>query len=124
MKRNPASEKKEEIIAEEKNDHIDITATYINQFKIQGKVATYIGQDWTKTQLLGSIRVTEKGTFSIKIRKTKRRYLWLGVVDATYRTNRWSWGLPNWVYYCGWNGKVYEGPDQNIKLEGTGYKEG
>ena len=62
--------------------------------------------------------------FKIKILKTKRRYLWLGVVDSTYRERRWSWGQPNWTYYCGWNGKVYEGPDQNVKTEGTGFKQG
>ena len=112
----------------EKNSHIedfiDITGTYVNQFRVRNNVATYIGQDWTKTQLLGRVKISERSEFNILIKKTKRRYIWLGVVDSSYRNRRWSWGNPNWIYYCGWNGKVYEGPDQSIKSEGTGYKQG
>ena len=46
------------------------------------------------------------------------------MADANYKDKRWSWGNPNWVYYCGWNGKVYEGPDQNVKTEGSGFRDG
>ena len=91
---------------------------------IKKSIVSYSGQDWTKTQLLGKNSLEKRNQYSVLIRKTKRRYLWIGAVDSSYKNRRWSWGNPNWTYYCGWSGKVYEGPDQNIKAEGTGFKQG
>ena len=105
------------------SNHIDTECSFIDQFQVNNSVVTYTGEDWTKTQILGKIPIDEQHRFSIKILKTKRRYLWIGVSDCTYKGKRWSWGEDNWVYYCGWNGKVYEGPDQNIKAEGPGYRQ-
>ena len=37
-----------------------MNATYINQFLVIGNLATYTGQDWTKTQLLGSVSISKE----------------------------------------------------------------
>ena len=106
------------------SEDIDTSSNYIVNFDINESLATYKGEDWTKTQILGKINIQEKANFKIHILRTKRRYLWVGVADSSYRHQRWSWGQPNWMYYCGWNAKIYEGPDKNIKIEGNGFKEG
>ena len=63
------------------NPSINAECVGFPEFSIAGRTVTYSGKDKQLTQLLGTVPIAQKSTFSIKVKKTENRYIGIGVID-------------------------------------------
>ena len=86
---------------------------------------TYIGEDRTWTQILGSTPINLKSIVKIKVKKALRRQFYFGVINVKYNAHRWSRLIPGaseLVYYNA-EGEIWEGT-RKVKTGGTSVLEG
>ena len=83
-----------------------------------------VGEDGEWSQLLGLYSINEKSSFTVKVIKTKKRGIGIGVIDANEKKKRSTdFDQKNIIFYNGWN-KTVLADGEWVKKHGSGFGEG
>ena len=98
---------------------------WLDKFRVNGSIITYIGEDRTWTQILGSNPIYLKNRVTIRVRKSLNRQFSFGVISSKYNGHRWSRLVPGAADFVYFNteGEIWSGY-QRVKIGGVSVLEG
>ena len=72
-------------------------------YLIQGRIVTNIGKNAEYAWFIGKNHFHSEGQFSIKIRKSRKRWVGIGIIDSGYRKlKQFDLSNPNMIFYHGY----------------------